>query len=711
MIEPKKLMRSVFLALAVVIAVPVSGAGVPLLGVGAAFAQSQQTLVASVLFEGNRRFSDDQLLTMVDGASRGLYSDAGVQGDAESIRIAYDGAGFRNVSVAPRVEKLDNGRVRITFVINEGERVGIAAINFTGNNSVNAGTLKGVISTKETGILSWLFRDDSYDPQKLGIDKELIRLYYVNHGFPDAEVSAAVTEFDQSRNGYFINFAINEGERYAFSDVSIETSIANLNTDALKGAIRTNKGSRYSLADLQESADEMAIEATDQGFSFADVRPRLDRDEASKTFRVTYLVDEGARVYVERVNITGNDKTRDFVIRRELDFVEGDPFNRAIITRGKAAIEKLGFFSVVDISTAQGSAADKVVININVVEQSTGDYGVTAGYSTQDGILGEVSVTERNFLGRGQYVRAAIGASGSGKTFDFSFTEPRFMGLKISSGFDVYHRINDESDTSYYGTTATGGQVRVGLPITRDLSASLFTGLETKTFSDSDDGGDPLKDSVFVANGDVRNKAWVGYSLTYNGLDDEKKPTYGLYATFSQQYVGWDHNYLKSEVKARYYLPLLEDTGMVASVRGQAGIINDLSGAGVHPTEAFNLGSNLIRGFQGRGYGPRSQLSGEMLGSTAYAGISAEIQFPIPVLPESYGLSGAVWADAAWLDGTGGNLPATAGSTNEPLRTSIGASIIWDSPFGPLRGDFAHVLNKSTDDKTQVFQLTLQSLL
>lgn len=711
MIEPKKLMRSVFLALAVVIAVPVSGAGVPLLGAGAAFAQSQQTLVASVLFEGNRRFSDDQLLTMVDVASRGLYSDAGVQGDAESIRIAYDGAGFRNVSVAPRVEKLDNGRVRITFVINEGERVGIAAINFTGNNSVNAGTLKGVISTKETGILSWLFRDDSYDPQKLGIDKELIRLYYVNHGFPDAEVSAAVTEFDQSRNGYFINFAINEGERYAFSDVSIETSIANLNTDALKGAIRTNKGSRYSLADLQESADEMAIEATDQGFSFADVRPRLDRDEASKTFRVTYLVDEGARVYVERVNITGNDKTRDFVIRRELDFVEGDPFNRAIITRGKAAIEKLGFFSVVDISTAQGSAADKVVININVVEQSTGDYGVTAGYSTQDGILGEVSVTERNFLGRGQYVRAAIGASGSGKTFDFSFTEPRFMGLKISSGFDVYHRINDESDTSYYGTTATGGQVRVGLPITRDLSASLFTGLETKTFSDSDDGGDPLKDSVFVANGDVRNKAWVGYSLTYNGLDDEKKPTYGLYATFSQQYVGWDHNYLKSEVKARYYLPLLEDTGMVASVRGQAGIINDLSGAGVHPTEAFNLGSNLIRGFQGRGYGPRSQLSGEMLGSTAYAGISAEIQFPIPVLPESYGLSGAVWADAAWLDGTGGNLPATAGSTNEPLRTSIGASIIWDSPFGPLRGDFAHVLNKSTDDKTQVFQLTLQSLL
>jgi outer membrane protein insertion porin family len=442
------------------------------------------------------------------------------------------------------------------------------------------------------------------------------------------------------------------------------------------------------------------------------VRPRLDRDEASKTFRVTYLVDEGARVYVERVNITGNNKTRDFVIRRELDFVEGDPFNRAIITRGKAAIEKLGFFSVVDISTAQGSAADKVVININVVEQSTGDYGVTAGYSTQEGILGEVSVTERNFLGRGQYVRAAIGASGSGKTFDFSFTEPRFMGLKISSGFDVYHRINDETSTSYYGTTATGGQIRVGLPITRDLSTTLFTGLESKTIKDTDN---PLSGVFGGVPGDgdglVFNKAWVGYTLTYNGLDDEKKPTSGLYATFTQQYVGWDHNFLKSEVKARYYMPLLEDTGIVASVRGQAGIINDFSGSGVHSTEAFKFGSNLIRGFEGNGYGPRYTGTGEMLGGTAYAGISAELQFPIPVLPESYGLSGAVWADAAWIDGTGGNLAATAGSTNEPLRTSIGASIIWDSPFGPLRGDFAHVLNKSTDDKTQVFQLTLQSLL
>ncbi len=229
----------------------------------------------------------------------------------------------------------------------------------------------------------------------------------------------------------------------------------------------------------------MAFEATSQGYAFADVRPRIDRDVTNSTFNVTYLIDEGARLYVERINITGNYKTRDAVIRRELDFGEGDPFNRSMVQRGKSAIEKLGFFKVVGVDMQPGSAPDKVVINIAVEEQSTGDYGATAGYDSTSGILGELSVTERNFLGRGQYVRASVGASQSGQSFDFSFTEPRFMGLRVSAGVDAYHRIVNEGSNNIYGTTATGGQLRFGLPITRDLTASLFTGLEQKVVEDA----------------------------------------------------------------------------------------------------------------------------------------------------------------------------------------------------------------------------------
>lgn len=702
--HPTKLMRGAVSAIALLGAAPMA-AGLPVLGV--VTAQAQEQLVASVLFEGNRRFSDADLLKMVDISTSGVFTQQRLAADTESIRQAYDREGFMSIGVTSRTEQVADGRVRVIFTVNEGERAGIAAINFTGNNSIGANNLKGAMLTKESGILSWLLRDDMYDEQKLAFDREVIRRYYADRGYPDAQVNS-VAEYDAARNAYFINVTVNEGQEYDFGNVGIETSINGLNTDVLRGTVRTGQGSTYSASDLQQSIEEMAYEATAQGYSFADVRARLDRDVATGTFNVTYLVDEGARVYVERINITGNEKTRDFVIRRELGFAEGDPFNRSMVIRGRTAIQALDFFAEVSVTTGPGSAADKVVLNINVEEKPTGEYGATAGYSTREGILGELSLTERNFLGRGQYLRAAIGASQSGRTFDFSFTEPRLMGLKVSGGVDAYHRIYDESGSSFYGSQATGGQLRLGVPLTSALNASFFGGYERKVIKDSDDPR-----SAFVTDGQEFNKAFVGYSLNWNSVDDNKNPTEGLIATFSQQYIGWDHNLLKSEARARYFYPLIQDSGVVASVRGQAGVINSLDGGSVHQTEAFTPGSQLVRGFEGRGFGPRLA-SGEYVGATMFAGISAEVEFPIPALPENYGLSGAVFADAGWVGDAsnilGGGV-ATAGSNDQPLRTSVGASLIWDSPFGPLRGDVAHVFNKSTEDRTQVFQFTISSLL
>ena len=784
MIDRNKLMRSGILALAVLIAAPLMGTAAPLFGASQAQAQtvskisvsgnrqvdtqtivsivavkvgqpsssgkisasidalyktglfktvsvtqsggivfvkvSENPIIASVLFQGNQRFSDAELLSMVQVSSRGAYSPDRVQTDIGTIKQAYSSAGFTSVSVTAQTAAVDGGRMRVTYVINEGTRSGIAAINFVGNNAMNAGTLKGVIHTKETGILSWLLKDDSYSEAQLEIDKQLIRNYYANHGYPDARVTSAVAEYDTKRNGYFINYTIVEGDRYTFGPSTVETSIPNLRTAELNGAIETNQGGAYSQNDLQKTATDMAYQATTQGYPFADVRPRVDRDIANHRLNVTYLVDNGPRVYVERINITGNAKTRDYVIRRELDFSEGDPFNSNILMRDKIAIEGLGFFKSVDISTEPGSAPDKVVIDVAVVEQATGDYGVTAGYSTQDGILGEVSLTERNFLGRGQYVRAAIGASGSGRTFDFSFTEPRFMGLKVSSGIDLYHHISNQTSSSYYGVTTTGGQLRLGLPITEALTGNVFLGGEVKGFTAAADPSVPQPASQIVRDGSSFNKIFVGYNLNYNTLDDQKHPTTGMFAILSQQYDGLDFNYVKSELKARYFMPIA-DTGMVASVRGQAGIINNLSSGPVSSIEAFKMGSQLVRGFEGGGFGPRLQsqgapyngIAGEFLGETAYAGASAEVQFPIPMLPESYGLSGAVWADAAWIGdaprlGTG---TLDTGSTDQPFKSSVGASVIWDSPFGPLRGDFGYALTKASSDRPQIFQITLQTLL
>ncbi|OEO29013.1 outer membrane protein assembly factor BamA [Devosia insulae DS-56] len=713
MTNPKKLMRGIFVALALV-AAPLAGISGTLIGVDAAQAQEQQ-LISAVLFEGNSGFSDAQLLAMVNVAEQGRFSQAGLAADAESIRLAYVGKGYMGVTVTPRVEQSESGRARVTFVVNEGQRTGIAAINFTGNNSIGSGTLKSIIRTHETSLLSWLFRDDTYSEDLLTIDRGLIELYYMNHGYPDAQVTSAVGEYDASRNAYFVNFTISEGERYRFGQVGVETSIPGLNPDAMTGAIRTGKGGTYSLADLQKSQEDLAFEATAQGYAFADVRPRVDRDVANSTFNVTYLVDEGARIYVERINISGNTKTRDAVIRRELDFGEGDPFNRSMVQRGKTRIEGLGFFKTVGFDMQAGSAPDKVVINITVEEQSTGDYGLTAGFDSSAGLLGEVSVTERNFLGRGQYVRAAVSASESGQSYDFSFTEPRFMGLRMSSGVDVYHRITEETDKNTYGTTATGGQIRFGAPITTDLSASIFTGLEQKVLKDHEAPfTDVFNPGHVVDFENTFNKAWVGYSLAYNTLDETKHPSEGIYATFSQQYIGWDYNLLKTEAKARYFMPLLSDWNVIGSVKAQAGYIAALDGGTVSPLEAFRSAGSIVRGFQSGGMGPRLNSSQELLGYTGYVAASAEIEFPIPVLPETYGVRGAVWADAALIDGNGalsGMGAVDGGSIDQNFKSSVGASIIWDSPFGPLRGDFAHVLNKATDDKTQVFSLTLQQLL
>jgi outer membrane protein insertion porin family len=690
---------------------PLTGVGGSLLGVGAAQAQSAP-LVASVLFEGNVRFTDANLVAMIDTANRGTADEAGLTRDVISITNAYKEVGFSAVKVSYRLEPVADSRVRVVFQIEEGTRAGIAAINFTGNNNVSAWQLKSVMTTKETGWLSWLLKDDNYTQEQLDADRERIRQYYANHGFPDAQVTSAVAEYDAARQGYFISVTIVEGNPIDFGAIGVETSIAGLDANQLTGTIRTREGDRFSAAELARTAQDMAIEATNLGYPFADVRPRIDRDPVSGTFAVTYLVDQGQRLYVERINITGNEKTRDFVIRRELPFAEGDPFNRALVTQGKANIEALGYFSRVGFGVEQGSASDKVILNIMVEETSTGDYGVTAGYDSQSGILGELSLTERNFLGRGQYLRASIGASQGGKSFEFSFTEPYFMGLKMSAGLDVYHRITDETTANVFGQTTTGGQLRFGLPLTRDVKASLFAGLDRTVI---DDNSGPSS-SVFN-DGDVFRKAWVGYTLNYDGTDDPKKPTEGLTAQLTQSYIGWDYNHLKTEAKARYFMPLNSDLGLVGSVKVQGGMINDFSGAGVNSLENFTYGSTLVRGFVPRGMGPKD--GDEILGYTAYIGGSAEVTFPIPVLPESYGLSGAIFADAALISGQGQGTPDAASLTT-PLKSSVGASIIWDSPFGPLRGDMAWILSKnSTDSTTKVcssvycpaFALTLQTLL
>jgi outer membrane protein insertion porin family len=777
MIDPTKLLRGAFLALALLFLAPVTGIGGSILGVEAAQAAtvskisvignskvetvaiikflaihvgevatpakindsiqaltatglfksvsvslqgsvlvvkvSENPIVGSVLFQGNVRFSDANLVAMIDLMNRGTVDEAGLARDVQSIQRAYTDAGYTDVKVSTKLDPTSDGRVMVTFVVDEGGRNGIAAVNFTGNNAISSWTLKSIIRTHESGWLSWLLRDDSYTQDQLEGDRLLVQQYYQNHGYPDAQVTSATAEYNAERKGYFINFTVVEGDSYKFGKIGIETSIAGLDANQLTSLIATQQGDHFSQAKVDKTSVDIAVEATNLGYPFADVRPRIIRDASGGSFDITYLVDEGQHVYIERINITGNSKTRDFVIRRELGFAEGDAFSRALVTQGKSNVEALGFFSNVAVSAAPGSAPDKIVLNIAVTEQSTGSYGITAGYDSSSGVLGELSLEEKNFLGRGQYLKASVGASSGGKSFRFSFTEPRFMGLRLSSGIDLYHNITDETSTNIYGTTTTGAQLRLGLPLTRDVNATFFAGVEQTDITDA-----VLPNSgIFTPGNQTFDKAWIGYGLNVNTLDNQKHPTEGLIASLNQQYAGWNYNFIKTEAKARYFMPIFADAGVVGSVKVQAGMINDFSGSGVNPLESFTYGPTLVRGFAAKMMGPTYTVGGgsaEPLGFTGYAAGSVEADFPIPMLPETYGLSGAIWADAAYITGQGSpSKPADIGSFEQPLKSSVGASIVWDSPFGPLRGDFALPLTYSSGEQAhlQYFALTLNNLL
>jgi outer membrane protein insertion porin family len=688
----------------------------------------EHSIVNQVVFRGNRRVRDNQLEAATQLGPRRAYSEALLQADLEAIRAAYVRTGRSDVVVDYEVVDLGSNRVNIIYNIQEGGRTRIASIAFHGNSAYSDRRLREVITTKQTNILSWLTRNDVFDEDRLRADEEALRRFYFNRGYADFRVISAYGELDEARNEYTINFTIDEGERYTFGSIEIDSTIPGVDAERLRGAISTREGRVYSARDVEDTLIALTERVAGMGYAFAEVLPRGDRDFANRTISIVYTIDQGPRTYVERIEIRGNTRTRDYVIRREFDIVEGDAFNQVLVQRARRRLEALDFFESINISTAPGSQPDQVVLVVDLVEKATGEFSIGGGYTTggddaSRGFSVEASVTERNFLGRGQYLRAAIGASENGQTFDFSFTEPHFMGLDIAAGVDVYHRIVNESSRNYYGYQATGGQLRVGVPLTSSLSVTGFSGLERKIIDDTEthdhDDNDATPEvpdpfaSAFVNDDEEYWKYFIGYTLTYNGVDDRRNPTSGLLATFTQQYIGWDFNLLKTEGRARYYMPLIEDSGIIASVRGQAGIIHDLDDDGVHPLEAFYPGSQLVRGFQSRGMGPRLLDSGEPVGTTMYAGVSAEIEFPLPVLPENYGLSGAVWADAGWIGDAADNfgLAIDPDSENEPWRTSIGASIIWDSPFGPLRGDFAHVLSESITDNTQVFQLTMQNSL
>jgi len=678
---------------------------------------SEYRVINQVLFQGNKKVKDAVLAGVVQLQPRGTFSDAAMQADAESIREAYRRVGRDDAIVTPQVMDIGDNRVNVVFNIQEGARTKIAAINFVGNNAFSDRRLSDVIATKRSTFLSFLLRDDIYDEDRLRADEEALRRFYYNRGFADFQVISAIGELDETSNQYTITITIDEGARYTFGDIAIDSTIPDVDTTRLRSLAETRTGDYYSAKDVEDSIIAMTEELAGKGYAFAQVTPRGDRNFENHTIAVTYAIDQGPRTYIERIEIRGNARTRDFVIRREFDVSEGDAFNQVLIQRAKRRLEKLNYFETVDISTAPGTEPDQVILIVDVVEKSTGELSIGAGYTTGGETPGpslEGSITEKNFLGRGQYIRFAAGAGRNSRDFTFSFTEPYFLGRRIAAGFDVFRQTRTYDD---YDSQTTGATIRFGLPITENLTTQLAYTYQREEydFDDkclTDNIFDPSKCDVSQAIVDgVENSPWnnssISETLIYNTIDDMKNPHSGIYATGTAQFagLGGDAKYVKFFGRGTYYHTVSDEYDIVGLAAGGGGYISSWDkDTDLRIFDNFENSDRIIRGFEYNGIGPYDANTGDHLGSTTYLNASVEAQFPVPVIPESFGLRGAFFADAATFYGNDIDDPAvTVAGADMEWRASVGASLIWASPFGPLRVDYAYPVLKQDNDQVQNF--------
>jgi outer membrane protein insertion porin family len=750
-------------------------------------------VIDRLAFEGNNKIKDEQLQQEIQSKARGTLSRASVQADVQRIIEVYHRNGRFDVQVVPKIIERPNNRVDLIFEVKEGEKTGIKSIVFVGNHAYTDYRLKEVVKTSASNLLSFLQTTDVYDPDRIEADRDLIRRFYLSHGYADVQVVSATGEYDPAQKGFIITFTIEEGPLYHFGTIDIQSNIRAVDPQSLRSILRMRRGDSYNGEAIEKTVEDLTVEITKHGYPFANVRPRGDRNVQNRTISVVFVVDQGVRAYIERINIHGNTRTRDYVIRREFDISEGDPYNRALVDRAERRIKNLNFFKNVKITNEPGSAPDRVVINVDVEEQSTGDFSVMGGYSTADGFMGQVSISERNLLGTGRYARASLTYGEYIRGIELNFVEPYFLDNRVSAGIDLFARETLASPYLSYGTTTYGTNLKLGIPLREDLTLQLrysiystqisltstldncnninpnfttnfptpnalaaaavaaggisqyYPAYNTATNTNISNG--TLQSNCLYENGSavfeaslpVREElaqgayltSLAGYGLTYNTLDNNKRPTSGLLVNFGQDFAGLGGSvaYMRSIADFRGYYEVISD--LVGVLHLQGGNITGFGDGGeVRLLDDFKMGPNLVRGFQPAGLGPRDLTvgaAGDDLGGTMYWGASLEFQYPFYFLPKDAGFRGAVFIDsgAEWgykgetqYAATGeinGNVNTPYGSFNCPNcamqyadsaapRMSVGASLIWDSPFGPLRFDLAYPILKQPYDRVQWFQ-------
>src|SRR5262245_16055525 len=658
---------------------------------------TENPILNRVAFEGNRKIDDDKLRDEVQSKPRQVFTRARVQSDVERLLSIYRRSGRYNATIEPKVIRLEQGRVDLVFEINEGDVTGIKRISFVGNEHFSDGTLRGRIRTTESAWWRFLSSDDRFDPDRLNLDRELLRKFYLSEGYADFRVISAVAELAPNREGFFITFTISEGERYKFGKVDVSTRFQGLDIDVLRGYLTMSEGDWYDANEVEKTVSALSDLVGSLGYAFVEVRPNIRRNKDTLTIDVTFDIQEGPRVYVERINISGNTRTLDKVIRREFRLAEGDAFSTAKVRRSQERLKNLGFFEKVDVSAAPGSAPDKTNLEVQVVEQSTGDISFGAGYSTTSGVLGDISLKERNLLGKGQELRIGVSIGTLSTLLDLSFTEPYFLDRPLAAGFDIFRTSNDRQAIASYSDSSLGFSLRAGWAYTEHTKQNVrYTLRQTDIFNVQ-----PFASPIVQANAGTSSVNEFAETIAWDTRDTRINTTKGLLLrnTVALSTPPGTAQYFRTTADGVYYQTIIED--VVASIGGSVGIVLPYNNSFLPLNNLFFIGGDTLRGFRVGGIGPRDSNTADALGGTYFYTGTTELSFPIG-LPKEVGILGKAFVDVGSLWGLGGPA-ATSNSvlTSNTMRVSTGIGVQWISPFGPIRIDYAIPVVQDPWDRTE----------
>lgn len=664
---------------------------------------AENPLVNKVAFEGNKEIVDDRLKEIVTLRPRAIFTQAKVQRDVQELLAGYRSRGRFLTQVRPQLIERDQNRVDVIYVIDEGDKTKISTIRFIGNKRFSDGDLKEVVATREKAWWRLLGGGtDSYDPNRLEVDKQLLRQYYLQHGYADFQVTSAVAELARAKDEFFVTYTLAEGPKYDFGqiNVALEAEADGLDLDAMRQEVKLETGELYDASRVDSTIDTLVDHLGVRGFAFLEVQPDFTRHEAEREVDVTFKVTPGPRVYVNRINIEGNDRTRDYVIRRELRLDEGDAFSSRKLQRSRDRLNRMGYFKDVTITQAETDVPDRLDMTVKVEEQSTGEFNVGAGASSFEGALLTADVKERNFMGKGQEVAVRFALSEVRQDFNVSFTEPYFLGHELAAGVDAFNEQTDFQDESSFDLDNTGAAVRFRFPLGEFTSNLVRVGFkETKI---SNVGGAA---SQFVQREEgKRSSLFVGNTVGIDTRDNRLIPTRGYRASVGVDASGFgsDVDYLRSTVSGAWYKEVYDD--IVFSIGGNAGAISAF-GEDLPIYEHFSGGgTHLIRGFDRSGIGPRDAATNDALGGQFQIGHNMELTFPLPGA-DDLGIHGLLFSDGGIVTEFEGATDAVTDS--QIYRVTAGGGIFWRSPVGPIRLEFGVPLVKASEDQTQLFSFNL----